>query len=66
MTENYVTQDNCLAWLSKPRDAEQLPLRQNFQIAPHNYQRFLYSFVNTGDSPYLKVQGTRQNTSSYQ
>ena len=35
--ESSVTQDNCLASLGKPRDAEQLPSRQNFQSAAHNH-----------------------------
>ena len=30
--ESPVTQDNCLASLGKPRDAEQLPSWQNFQL----------------------------------
>ena len=33
--ENSITRDNCTASLGKPRDAEQLPLWQNFQSAPH-------------------------------
>ena len=35
--ESPVTQDNCAASLSKPRDAEQLPSRQNFQSAAHSH-----------------------------
>ena len=34
--ENPVTQDNSLASLGKPRDAEQLPSWQNFQSAAHS------------------------------
>ena len=33
-TESPITQDNCSASLSKPRDAEQLPSWQNFQSQP--------------------------------
>ena len=35
--ENPVNQDNCSASLGKPRDAEQLPLWQNFQSAAHSH-----------------------------
>ena len=35
--ESPVTQDNCSASLGKPRDAEQLPSRQNFQSAAHSH-----------------------------
>ena len=34
--ENSITRDNCSASHGKPRDAEQLPLWQNFQ-ASHNH-----------------------------
>ena len=36
--ESPVTQDNCLASLSKPRNAEQLPSWQNFQSAAHSLE----------------------------
>ena len=36
-TESPVIQDNCLASLGKPRDAEQLPSWQNFQSAAHSH-----------------------------
>ena len=35
--ESPVTQDNHLASLGKPRDAEQLPSWQNFQSAAHSH-----------------------------
>ena len=35
--ESLVTQDNCLASLGKPRDAEQLPSLQNFQYAAQSH-----------------------------
>ena len=38
--ESPVTQDNCLASLDKPRDAEPLPSWQNFQSAPHSHYKF--------------------------
>ena len=33
--ENSVAWDNCSALLGKPHEAEQLPLKWNFQSAPH-------------------------------
>ena len=35
--ESPVTQDNCLASLGKPSDAEQLPSWRNFQSAAHSH-----------------------------
>ena len=35
--ESPLTQDNYLASLDKPRDAEQLPSWQNFQSAAHSH-----------------------------
>ena len=35
LIENSVTRDNRSASPGKPRDAEQLPLWQNFQSTPH-------------------------------
>ena len=39
--ESPVTQDNCLASLGKPRDAEQLPSWLNFQSAAQSHYKFL-------------------------
>ena len=41
--ENSIIRDNCSASLYKPYDVEQLLSRWNFQSAPHNHERFLYS-----------------------
>ena len=35
--ESPVTQDNCLASLGKPRNAEQLPSWQNFESTAHSH-----------------------------
>ena len=35
--ESPVTQDNCSASPGQPRDAEQVPLWQNFQSAAHSH-----------------------------
>ena len=39
--ENSITRDNCLASISKPPDAEQLPSLQNFQFEHHNHPYIL-------------------------
>ena len=43
--ENSVTRDNWSSSLGKPHDAKQLYSWRNFQSAPHNHSRFLYTTV---------------------
>ena len=45
--ENSDIRDNYSASLSKPRDAEHLPLWLKFQSAPHNHLRFLYFWMTS-------------------